>query len=497
MNSPLPIVKKIGVIPNAAWIYERLGREPYSFLLESSMVLKEIGEYSFIGCDPFLVVRASENKIEIERQGNVDCTRGNSLDKLNEILKGLAIKPTHKPFPFNGGAVGFFSYDLGRQIEVLPSSAINDLKTPDFHLGFYDVIIIIEHFTGKVYISSTGLPLRGEEGYKRAGNRLNELENILANNTPPLPNNTPLSNDALLNNTPSPNIMPPPFEHRLDRLKSNFTTEEYIDTVQKVQNYIGAGEILGVNITQRFDTPLTEDSWEVYKRLRQVNGSPFGGYLKFGDFEVLSSSPERFLKVTGSKVETRPIKGTRPRGKDQTEDMKYRQELLKSDKDKEELLMVVEMEKNNLSRVCKEGTVWVPDLIRLEEYPTVFHLVSTVEGELPPNKTICDLLKVTFPGGSITGVPKTRSMEIIEELEKIRRGIYTGSIGYIDFNGDADLNIVIRTIICRHGKAYFQVGGAVTADSEPRQEYFETLDKARGLMKALGYNKGELNGWKI
>ncbi|HZK18762.1 MAG TPA: aminodeoxychorismate synthase component I [Clostridia bacterium] len=479
MNSPLPIVKKIDVIPNAAWIYERLGREPYSFLLESSMVLKEIGEYSFLGCDPFLVVRASENMIEIERQGNVDCTRGNSLDKLNGILKDLNYTPTHKPFPFNGGAVGFFSYDLGRQIETVPSTAINDLQTPDYCLGFYDLVIIIEHFTGEVYISSTGLPLRGKEGYKRAGHRLNELENILANNTPP------------------PNNAPSPSGCGLDRLKSNFTPEEYIDTVQKVQNYIGAGEILGVNITQRFDTPLTEDSWEVYKRLRQVNGSPFGGYLKFGDFEVLSSSPERFLKVTGSKVETRPIKGTRPRGKDQTEDMKYRQELLKSDKDKEELLMVVEMEKNNLSRVCKEGTVWVPDLIRLEEYPTVFHLVSTVEGELPPNKTICDLLKATFPGGSITGVPKTRSMEIIEELEKIRRGIYTGSIGYIDFNGDADLNIVIRTIICRHGKAYFQVGGAVTADSEPRQEYYETLDKARGLMRALGYSKGELDGWKI
>jgi len=527
MDRQLPIVKELNIEPDVVLIFEKLRREPYSFLLESSMVLRDIGEYSFLGCDPFLIMRSKDDEIEIYREGNVERHTGNQLVKLNELLADFNYTPGHKLFPFNGGAVGFFSYDLGRQIEILPSDALDDLNTPDTCLGFYDIVVVIEHLTKKVYISSTGHPLRGREGLDRAVSRAEELINKIIEpagslahyshkgGLPQVGVEADIFGDHVCHNDiPEDQTQETlhPFAHPaipcvalpiaqgglgIEQLKSNFTPGQYMDAVQRSQDYIRAGDIFEVNITQRFEAPLLEDPWEVYKRLRQTNQAPFSGFLNFGGFQVLSSSPERFVKVQGNRVETRPIKGTRPRGRDLEGDKAYRQELLTSEKDKAELMMIVDLERNDLGKVCEIGSVHVPDLVRLEEYVTVFHLVSTVEGTLLPGKTVCDLLEAAFPGGSITGAPKIRSMEIIEELEKIRRGVYTGSIGYIDFNGDADLNIVIRTIICRNGKAYFQVGGAITIDSDPKSEYYETLDKAKGIMKALGFDKGEINGWRI
>ncbi len=274
--------------------------------------------------------------------------------------------------------------------------------------------------------------------------------------------------------------------HPSPRLTSHFTLAAYCKAVERVKEYIAAGDIFQANLSQRFASPLSFSPWMLYKRLRSINPAPFAAYLSYPELVIASASPERFLKVKHGVVETRPIKGTRPRGKDPEEDRRLRTELLSSAKDRAELTMIIDLERNDLGRVCSFGSVHVPELIVLEEYPTVFHLVATVRGTLAPGKDLVDLLKATFPGGSITGAPKIRAMEIIEELEPVTRGVYTGAIGDLGFDGSADLNIVIRTFIIKDGWAYFQVGGGIVADSDPEMEYWETIHKGRALMLALG-----------
>ena len=268
-------------------------------------------------------------------------------------------------------------------------------------------------------------------------------------------------------------------------LKGNFTHESYVNAVARARQYIIDGDIFEVNISQRFQTMLTIPPWELYLRLRNINPAPFAAYLDFGDVTVVSSSPERFLRVEGDYVETRPIKGTVRRGRTPEEDSERVSELLGSIKDHAENMMIVDLERNDLGRICRYGTVKVTELAILETFPTVHHLTSTVVGRLREGKTAMDLLKVAFPGGSITGAPKIRSMEIIDELEPTRRSVYTGSIGYFGFNSNMDTNIVIRTFIIKGNKAYFQVGGAVVYDSDPEAEYRETIDKGRALINAL------------
>ncbi len=272
-------------------------------------------------------------------------------------------------------------------------------------------------------------------------------------------------------------------------ITGHFDRASYRRAVQQCKDYIAAGDIFEVNMTQRFACPISVTPWQLYCRLRRINPAPFAAYLNFPELTVASASPERFLQVRGRQVETRPIKGTRRRGRNPFEDACLRQELVSSEKDRAELVMIVDLERNDLGRVCSFGSVHVPELICLEEYPTVWHLVSTVRGTLENGKDVGDLLKASFPGGSITGAPKIRAMEIIEELEPVKRGVYTGSIGYLGFDGGCDLNIVIRTFVIKDQVAYFHAGGAVVADSDPDAEYWETIHKARALMQALGYGE--------
>ncbi|MBE9515314.1 MAG: aminodeoxychorismate synthase component I, partial [Chloroflexi bacterium] len=274
-------------------------------------------------------------------------------------------------------------------------------------------------------------------------------------------------------------------ENKEIMLRSNFTREEYITAVNRVREYIAAGDVFQVNLSQRFEADLRIPPYELYKRLRAVNPAPFASYLNFPEVTVVSASPERFLKVQGDLVETRPIKGTRPRGRNAVEDERLAGELTHSAKDRAENVMIVDLERNDLGRICRYGTVQVTELAVLETFPTVFHLTSTIVGRLRRDKNNVDLLKAVFPGGSITGAPKVRAMEIIDELEPTRRSIWTGSIGYLSFNQDIDINIVIRTFLIREGKAYFQVGGGIIYDSDPEAEYMETLDKAKALIQAL------------
>jgi para-aminobenzoate synthetase component 1 len=368
-----------------------------------------------------------------------------------------------------GGAVGYLSYDLCHFIEHLPSTAIDDLQLPESYFAFYDTILAFDNLLGKTYIVSTGFPeLEDAQRQKRAAQRLEQMEEQLSAPVS-IPKAEPSDSPALTEAV----------------LRCNFTPQDYLKAVAKTRNYIIAGDIFQANISQRFETELAIPPYELYRRLRQINPAPFASYLNFEDVVVVSASPERFLRLDGDWVETRPIKGTRPRGKNTSEDARMSQELLSSIKDRAENIMIVDLERNDLGRVCQYGTVRVTELAILETFPTVFHLTSTVVGKLRPDKNRLDLLKATFPGGSITGAPKVRAMEIIDEVEPTRRNVYTGAIGYFSFGGNLDINIVIRTFLIKGNKAYFQVGGGIVYDSDPEEEYQETLDKAKALIQAL------------
>ncbi|WP_425060574.1 Aminodeoxychorismate synthase component 1 [Sporomusa carbonis] len=464
---PTPIVREINLTLPPADVFALFAEQPYSVFLDSGMDSNGMGRYSFIARDPFLVFSSKEQTIHIKDKNGNRTFDGNPFTELKRLLNIYKTQKVPGLPPLTGGVIGYFSYDMGYLLEAIPGLSQDDLGNPDSFFGFYDTVLIFDHYTGKTYIAANGFPEQDEAvRLKRAENRIEEL--------------TALVSQA--KRLPEPQAQTPEGEYNC-----RFTKQEHCSIVQKGIDYIAAGDIFQVNLTQRFDAKVTVPPYELYRYLRHINPAPFASYLNFGEVIVASASPERYLLVTDRMVETRPIKGTRPRGKDPESDRKLREELLASDKDRAELVMIIDLERNDLGRVCEFGSVRVPDLIRLEEYATVFHLVSTVVGKLSDGKDVIDLVMASFPGGSITGAPKVRAMEIIDELEPVRRSIYTGSIGYIDFNGDADLNIVIRTFIIKGDRAYYQMGGGIVADSVPELEYQESLDKARALMRALGY----------
>jgi para-aminobenzoate synthetase component 1 len=475
MPERYPIIEEVHMAPDAPWCFEALALKPFSFWLDSGMDPQRLGRYSFTGGDPFLVLRSRGDEITLIKEGAEERLRGSPFDILGELLEQYKIASGESPVPFTGGAAGYFSYDLCHFIERLPAKAVDDLNLPECYLCFYDAIVAFDHLENKTYLVSTGFPeAGGERRRQRALDRLNELRNTVAL-------------------APPPGITHEEKVGKGTRLKSNFSHAGYLEAVAKAREYICAGDIFQVNLSQRFEVDISITPYELYKRLRRINPAPFAGYFNFEGVNIVGASPERFLKVRGDKVETRPIKGTKPRGRTSEEDQALAQRLLKSVKDRAENIMIVDLERNDIGRVCRYGTVKVAELAILETYPTVFHLTSTVEGWLREGKSCIDLLKATFPGGSITGAPKVRAMEIIDELEPTRRSVYTGSMGYLGFNGDMDLNIVIRTIIVKDGRAYFQVGGAIVYDSEPEAEYIETLDKGKALIEALGLTTGEID----
>jgi para-aminobenzoate synthetase component 1 len=467
MKGRYPLVEEIYMAPDAAWCFEALAARPFSFFLDSGMDPAKLGRYSFMGSDPFLVLRSRGDRVSLIKDGVEEIRRGSPFDVLGELLKVYTLDDSGTGLPFTGGAVGYFSYDLCHFIERLPARAVDDLDLPECYLGFYDAAVAFDHLKNRVYLVSSGFPeLEEEKRLRRAEERLQELRSRVMLAAPPA---------ALAPSAPA----------KGNSLKANFTHEGYLEAVAKAREFICAGDIFQVNLSQRFETDLPTPPYGLYKRLRQINPAPFANYFNFDGVSIVGASPERFLKVRGDRVETRPIKGTKPRGKTPAEDKALAESLLGSIKDRAENIMIVDLERNDIGRVCRYGTVKVTELAILETYPTVFHLTSTVVGQLCEGKDRVDLLKATFPGGSITGAPKVRAMEIIDELEPTRRSVYTGSLGYLGFNGDLDLDIVIRTIIIKDGQAYFQVGGAIVYDSEPESEYIETLDKGRALMRAL------------
>ncbi|MEA1872518.1 MAG: aminodeoxychorismate synthase component I [Chloroflexota bacterium] len=463
-----PLIEEVFTPLAAPELFELIKDRPYSFFLDSGMDTQRLGRYSFLGSEPFLVMNSRGSEITLVRGQEHEVQHGNPFDTIGKLLELYKLDYCPAPVPFVGGAVGYFSYDLCHFVEHLPSTAIDDLKLPECYFAFYDAIFAFDHLERRAYLVATGFPeMEEEQRLKRARMRLEEMKNWL------YPGYSVIA------------VSRSPAQNEEITLKSNFTPEEYLKAVNRVREYIAAGDVFQVNLSQRFQADLEIPPYELYKRLKRVNPAPFASYINFPGVTIVSASPERFLKVQGDLVETRPIKGTRPRGRDPVEDQNLAQELTRSIKDRAENVMIVDLERNDLGRVCHYGTVKVTELAILETFPTVFHLTSTIVGRLHRGKSEIDLLKATFPGGSITGAPKVRAMEIIDELETTKRSVYTGSIGYLSFNGDLDINIVIRTFVIKEGRAYFQVGGGIIYDSDSEAEYMETLDKAKALIQAL------------
>lgn len=460
-------------------VFESFREQPYSFFLDSGMDPERLGRYSLMGSDPFLVFKCKGKEVAVLEDGTWKKKKGDLFQILQELITRYRAASDPR-IPVAAGAFGYFAYDLGRQKISLPQMSVDDLWLPDCYLGFYDCLLICDHQQRRMFLTSTGLPENGKRALIRAGERLQELEKYACTDTGKiLQAGLPGHGYGQKKEAEQPAIY------------GHFSYDSYCAAVQKVKEYISKGEILQAILSQRFSCKLRTGPWQLYLRLRKINPAPFAAYLHYPELDIVCASPERFIKVSGDKVQTRPIKGTRPRGTDALEDKRLRTELLLSDKDHAELAMITELARKELQRVCSRGSVEVQERFRLEEHPTVFHLVSTVCGRLAPGKDLVDLLRATFPAGSISGTPRLRAMEIIEELEPVKRGIYTGSIGYLGFDGNADLNVVIRTIIIKDETAYLQVGGGIINSSRPDEEYRETMAKARALLRALGH-EGEV-----
>lgn len=458
--------------PDPAAVAERFLGQPHLIFLDSATDPGRLGRYSFLTADPARV---------IETRG-----RGpgpHALEQARALLAPHLAPPLPGLPPFQGGIAGYLAYEFGAVLERLPPTRYDDLKLPDAVLGLYDWVVAWDHHEGRAWIVSTGMPETGPARERRAVDRLAMVQRTLGAAGGAGGRRLP----AHLPGPPAPSYPVAGVGNTTEiGLRSSFTHRGYLDAVTRVREYIIAGDIFQANLSQRLEAPLEEDPWHLYRRLREVNPAPFAAYLEFGGVAVASASPERFLLLTpDGQAETRPIKGTRPRGIGPEHDAALSQALHESEKDRAENLMIVDLLRNDLSRVCRPGTVRVPELFALEQYRTVHHLVSTVTGTLQPGKDAADLLVATFPGGSITGAPKVRAMEIIAELEPSRRGIYCGSIGYWSVTGAMDTSIVIRTLVAAGGKVYGSVGGGIVADSDPEQEYQETLHKARALLTAL------------
>ena len=435
-------------------LLEEFKQEPYCVLLDSSLSGQQRGRFSFFAFDPF----------EVYQHKGI----GHFKDLRKKFQKYAFSSRVTTFVP--GGIIGLIGYDHGIHQEQIEAMAADDLQLPDCLFGFYDCVLTIDHRLQKLHIVATGFPERSTGSReRRARRRIKYVKSRLEQ----------ISSDRV-----------PTFDEtrvdfkRFAKLKSNFTASQYKQTVKKALRYISQGEIYQVNLSQRFEIQNKSKpvaSVDFYRKLRELSPSYLSGYFDAGQFQVISSSPERYLQLKGRTLRTQPMKGTRPRGSTHSRDIINKQALINSKKDEAELLMITDLERNDLGRVCNYGSVKVSKIRSIEEYATVFQATSNVQGKLKPAADVFDVLEACFPGGSITGCPKIRAMQIIEELEPTRRGLYTGVLGYIGFNSNMDFNILIRTILAKRGHYYFQVGGGIVADSTPDGEYQETLVKARAM----------------
>jgi para-aminobenzoate synthetase component 1 len=472
-----PLIQEIQTAHTPESLVENLCGEAGIVLLRTSQFDLPSARYSLVAANPFLSFRSFGSRCEITHHASRITQRqfGNPWHLLDALMSRFELlDEIDSPFPL-GGAFGFWGYDLKNFTEPkLPRRAVNDLELPDCHVGFYDSLVVFDHRLGKVCVVSTGLDVDGSRSEARAGERLEFWESMLAKE----------KRDACF-------VMrePSSITHYASRITSNFSRPGFIAAVERAQRYIRSGDIYQVNLSHRLTAPSGFSGWELFQKLAAVSPAPFSAFLDCRDFQVASSSPEQFLRLSGSHVVTRPIKGTRPRNADSTRDAQLAYELQTSAKELAELVMITDLLRNDLGKVCEYGSVQVPELAKLEKFAQVQHLVSTVEGRLRNEVTHFAAFASCFPGGSITGAPKFRAMEIIDELEPVSRGPYCGALGYLGFNRESQLSITIRAATCRAGVAHFNVGAGIVADSNAEAEYVETLDKARGFFAALNLNQ--------
>ncbi len=432
-------------------LFSVIADQPWAIFLDSGFPKSQQGRYDIISAVPICTL-VSHGKITKITRDNI--TTESTLDPFDLIKAELLPNTVEHTLPFNGGAMGYFSYDLARRLEKLPVIATDAEQIADMAIGIYTWAVIVDHHQQQSYL---------------VGNAKSDAEwQALIEQFSALPPSTPVT----------------PFKVT-SAIKSNMDENTYASAFEKIKQYLKEGDCYQVNLAQRFVADCKGSPWTAYLKLRELNAAPFSGYLNLPDAQVLSSSPERFLKVTQERVETKPIKGTRPRKQNLAEDEQQIQALQNSPKDKSENLMIVDLLRNDIGKTCKKGSVKVPLIFNVESYATVHHLVSTITGELDDTHHALDLLKTCFPGGSITGAPKIRAMEIIEELEPNRRGVYCGAIGYIGFNGNMDTNIVIRTLVHSNNTIRFWAGGGIVNDSDVADEYQESFDKAKALLALL------------
>lgn len=433
--------------PSVEALIERFGARRLSFVLDSSQSNDGLGQWSFFGADPFDVVSHT----------SAEClpAQSDGLALLRSKLAPYQMERGTVEIPFVGGAVGFLAYDYGRQIERQLSVAEDDRAVPDLWFGLYDGIAALNHETGILHLIALGI--RGAEAKVLA-----ELE-------------------AVVSGEVEGGLLPV-----IDGdWQWNMTREEFESKVAQVREFIASGDIYQVNLSRRARSRFAGNPLGFFQALRRGNPAPYSAFIDTGDLQVISTSPEQFLRKRGRAIETRPIKGTRPRGKDAAEDALNAAELRASEKERAELLMIVDLERNDLGRVAEFGSVHVEGLYHLEYYKRVMHQTAQVKAQLAEPHDVFDCVRALFPGGSITGAPKVRAMEIIEALEPTRRGVYCGSMGYIGFDGDAELNIAIRSLHLQGGYVDYQVGGGIVWDSDPASEYQETLDKGRAIKETL------------
>lgn len=451
--------------------FTKIDRSKYSFLLESVEGGERLARYSILGSDPSLVFSSKGGRITFSKGKTRESftTQRDPIEELKQILNRYKFVNVRGLPRFCGGLVGFFGYDIVRFIEDLPSKNPDDLKLPDSVFMLTDTLLIFDHVDHKIKVVSN-VHVEGDVGqaYDKAIAKIDNIINYLKG---PLPK--------------PGSIQPAKKKPRPNILKSNFTKKEYEAVVKKAKGYIRKGDIIQVVPSQRLNISIDCHPFQIYRALRSINPSPYMYYLKLGDFFLVGSSPEIMVRCEDGLVEVRPIAGTRRRGASEEEDAKLIKDLLSDPKERSEHIMLVDLGRNDIGRVCEFKSVKVSELMTIEKYSHVMHIVSDVSGKLKRDKDIFDLLRATFPAGTVTGAPKVRAMEIIEELENVRRGPYAGSVGYFSFSGNLDTCITIRTIVIKGNTAYIQAGGGVVADSKPGKEYQETLNKAKALLKAI------------
>ncbi len=473
----VPVVKSVAadlLTPVSAFLAIAAG-EPDAFLLESVERGEQIGRYTFLGARPYMQVRARGGEIELRRGKKKEKRQGNAIQVIKELLR------QHRPAtvpglpPFTAGAVGYFAYDAVRQLENIGEHAKDDFSLPDCILMFFDRLLAFDHLRHQIHIIATADVSRESprQAYDQAAKDIAILEKKLASGLRP----------AHWSKAPRP---------AKDKLKVHAGTsrQRFIDSVERAKEYIAAGDIFQVVLSQRLDFTPAVEPFDVYRALRRVNPSPYLYFLRMGDTHVLGSSPEMLVRVTDRKLEYRPIAGTHPRGHDEAEDQRLAEQMLHDEKERAEHVMLVDLGRNDLGRVSEYGSVKVKDLMYVERYSHVMHIVSALEGKLRGDLDALDAFAACFPAGTLSGAPKVRAMQIIEELEPTRRGVYGGAVLYADFDGNLDSCIAIRTMLMQGKKAFLQAGAGIVADSDPAGEFEECMNKAQAVLRAVEAARG-------